>query len=124
MGERASSPRLSGVIVTDGNERSALALARSLGRRGVPVFVGAETSPSLAGVSRYCRESFVYPDPWTAPDEFKSCILERANRWGAAVVFPMTDLAVEILGECGQRPGAPVLPIPSLDHYRALSDKY
>jgi protein-tyrosine-phosphatase/predicted ATP-grasp superfamily ATP-dependent carboligase len=124
MRERASLPGLSGVIVTDGNERSALAVARSLGRRGVPVFVGAEASSSLAGVSRYCRESFVYPDPWTAPDEFKSCILERANRWGAAVVFPMTDLAVEILGESGQRPGAPVLPIPSLDQYRALSDKY
>ena len=124
MEGRAAPAPLPGVIVTDGNERSALAVARSLGRRGVPVFVGAEASSSLAGVSRYCRESFVYPNPWTAPDEFKSCVLERANRWGAAVVLPMTDLAVEILGESMQRPGAPVLPIPSLDQYRALSDKY
>jgi len=115
----------SGVIVTDGSERSALAVTRSLGRRGIPVFVGAETSSSLAGVSRYCRESFVYPSPWTNPDEFRACLLDRARRWGARVVFPMTDVAMEILGESEQRPGASiVLPIPSLDQYRALSNKY
>src|SRR5262245_48010885 len=96
---RAAAAPLPGVIVTDGNERSALAVARSLGQRGVPVFVGAETSSSLAGVSRYCRESFMYPDPWTSPDDYAACILECAKRWGAGAVFPMTDLAVEILGE-------------------------
>jgi protein-tyrosine-phosphatase/predicted ATP-grasp superfamily ATP-dependent carboligase len=37
----------------------------------------------------------------------------------------MTDLAVEVLGESVQRFGASiVLPIPSLDQYRALSNKY
>lgn len=125
MNEGAISTHQSGVIVTDGNERSALAVTRSLGRRGIPVFVGAETSSSLAGVSRYCRESFVYPSPWVSPDEFRACLLERAKRWEARLVFPMTDLAVEILGESVQRSGASiVLPIPSLDQYRALSNKY
>jgi protein-tyrosine-phosphatase/predicted ATP-grasp superfamily ATP-dependent carboligase len=125
MNERVLSTHQSGVIVTDGNERSALAVTRSLGRRGVPVFVGAETSSSLAGVSRYCRESFVYPSPWANPEEFRACIIEHAKQWGARVVFPMTDLAVEILGESEQRSGASiVLPIPSLDQYHALSNKY
>lgn len=119
------SGEVSGVIVTDGNERSTLAVTRSLGRRGIPVFVGAETSSSLAGASRYCRESFVYPSPWTNPDEFRACLLDRAQRRGARLVFPITDLAVEILGESGQQPGTSiVLPIPSLDQYRALSNKY
>lgn len=125
MNERAIPLDQSGVIVTDGNERSALAVTRSLGRRGIPVFVGAETSSSLSGVSRYCRESFVYPSPWTSPEEFRACLLNRAKRWGARVVFPMTDLAVEILGESESRSGTSVvLPIPSLDHYRTLSNKY
>ena len=125
MNESAISTHQSGVIVTDGNERSALAVTRSLGRRGIPVFVGAETASSLAGVSRYCRESFVYPSPWVSPEELRACLLEHAKRWGARVVLPMTDLAVEILGESEQRSGASiVLPIPSLDQYRALSNKY
>lgn len=116
---------LTGVIVTDGNERSSLAVTRSLGQRGIPVFVGEETSSSLAGMSRYCRESFVYPSPRTSPEEFCACLLDRAERWGVRVVFPMTDLAVEVLGESVQRFGASiVLPIPSQDQYRALSNKY
>ena|SRR5579859_2582752 len=114
-----------GVIVTDGNERSALAVTRSLGQKGIPVFVGAETSSPLAAASRYCHESFVYPSPWTSPDEFRACLLDRAQRWGARMVFPMTDLAVEILGQSEHSSGASiVLPIPSLDQYHTLSNKY
>ena len=114
-----------GVIVTDGDERSALAATRSLGRKSVPVFVGSEGPSSLAGASRHCRAAFTYPSPWTHPDEFAACVLEHAQRWGARVVFPMTDLAVEILGEALPRAGAPLaLPIPSLQQYRALSNKY
>jgi predicted ATP-grasp superfamily ATP-dependent carboligase/protein-tyrosine-phosphatase len=114
-----------GVILTDGNERSALAATRSLGRRGVPVFVGAESRASLAGASRYCREVFTYPSPWTRPDEFAGCVLEHARRWGTRVALPMTDLAVEILGEAIPRAGAPlVLPIASLQQHRAVSNKY
>src|SRR3954471_12197872 len=125
MNTSASSTGQSAVIVTDGDERAALAVTRSLGRRGILVFVGAETSSSLAGISRYCRESFVYPSPWTSPDAFRACLFERAKRWGAQIVFPVTDLAMEILGESEQRSGAPIiLPIPSLDRYRALSNKY
>ena len=114
-----------GVIVTDGNERSALAVTRSLGQRGVPVYVGAETSVSLAGTSKYCTQSFVYPSPWSHPEEYVACLLEIARQWNATVLFPMTDLAVELIGEHKERVGlAVILPIPSLKQYRKLSDKY
>lgn len=116
---------LEGVIVTDGNERSALAVTRSLGQRGIPVYVGAEAATSLAGVSRYCAGSFVYPSPWTHPQEYVSCVLEQAKRFRARLIFPMTDVAVELIGEHKERVGADVMmPIPSLSQYRALSDKY
>jgi len=125
MNDRAIPLDQTGVIVTDGNERSALAVTRSLGRRGIPVFVGAEVSSSLSGVSRYCRESFVYPSPWASPDEYRVCILDHARRWGVRAVFPMTDLAVEILAELEAQSGGSIrLPIPSLDQYRSLSNKY
>lgn len=114
-----------GVIVTDGNERSALAVTRSLGQRGVPVYVGAETSVSLAGTSKYCTQSFVYPSPWSHPEEYVACLLEIARQRNATVLFPMTDLAVELIGEHKERVGLAVtLPIPSLKQYRKLSDKY
>lgn len=114
-----------GVLVTDGNERAALAVARSLGKRGIPVYVGAETEQSLAGASRYCRRSFTYPSPWTSPVDYVSCLLDHARRWEATVLFPMTDLAVEAIGDQQERLGSQIaLPIPSLAQYRALSNKY
>lgn len=113
------------VIVTDGNERSALAATRSLGRRGIRVFVGAETSVSLAGVSKYCKQPFVYPSPWKSPEEYVSCLREHARAHDVTMIFPMTDIATELLGAQGARDNARfLLPIPSADQYHALSDKY
>jgi hypothetical protein len=37
------------VLVTDGQERSALAVTRDLGNAGIPVVVGAGTHRSLVG---------------------------------------------------------------------------
>ncbi|MGZ8393786.1 MAG: carboxylate--amine ligase [Nitrospira sp.] len=118
-------PEQRGVIVTDGNERSALAVTRSLGRRGIPVYVGAENGRSLAGMSRYCQGSFVYPSPWESPERYVACIIEHAHLHDAAALFPMTDLAVELLGTPEVRVHADfAIPIPSLEQYHALSDKY
>jgi len=112
------------VIVTDGNERATLAVTRSLGRRGVSVYVGAETATSLSGASRYCTQSFVYPSPWSHPQEYVSCLIEAMRRWQVTVIIPMTDVAVELIGEHAEQLGEEVaIPMPSLAHYHRLSDK-
>ena len=114
-----------GVLITDGNERSALAATRSLGQRGIPVYVGAESLASLAGRSRYCARTFQYPSPWQRPREYTACILEFAKQFNAAVLLPMTDVAVELIGEHTQElKGILSIPIPSLAQYRQLSNKY
>ena len=114
-----------GVLITDGNERSALAATRALGRRGIPVYVGSDSGPSLAGRSKYCADRFQYPSPWTNPGQYVDCILEAARRWNVAVLLPMTDIAVELIGERQAELGENVrVPIPSLDQYRHLSNKY
>ena len=114
-----------GVIVTDGNERSTLAVTRSLGRQGIPVYVGAETTSSLAGVSRFSANSFTYPSPWTDPVGYLASVLAAASRWNVAAVFPITDIAVEVIGEQQSNPEHSfVLPMPTLDQYHQISDKY
>lgn len=117
--------RTGSVIITDGNERSALAVTRSLGQRGLSIYVGAETSRSLSGASRYCTQSFVYPSPWRYQEEYVSCLIEAIRRWNVTIIFPMTDIAVELIGAQKERLGrAVILPIPSLAQYHHLSDKY
>ena len=114
-----------GVLITDGNERSALAATRALGQRGIPVYVGADSRTSLAGRSRYCTSAFQYPSPWKSPREYTACVLECAKRLNVAVLLPMTDVAVELIGEHSQElKGIVSIPIPSLAQYRQLSNKY
>ena len=64
------------VLVTDGNERAALAVTRALGREGVEVIVGAESERSLAGASRFCRQCIVYPSPYQRPEQFVASLLD------------------------------------------------
>ena len=114
-----------GVLVTDGDERSTLAVTRSLGRQGVPVFVGAEAAGSLAGSSRYCTQSFTYPSPWLDPEGYLACLAKKAAEFDATAIFPMTEIAMELIGERrADLTKIAALPFPALDQYHLLSDKY
>lgn len=113
------------VLVTDGDERAALAVTRSLGRQGIDVVVGATQTPSLAGVSRYCTESFVSPSPVTNPDGYVTSLLNVVCGKNIGMIFPVTDLAMTLVGAARTQfePRAK-LPIPSMTAYERLSDKY
>lgn len=114
-----------GVLITDGNERAALAVTRSLGYHGIQVFVGAEGPRSLAGSSRFCTQSFEYPSPWQEPEAYVACLIEKARMWGVAAIFPMTDIAMELFGERDHAFDQSIaMPIPQLEQYHRLSDKY
>ncbi len=113
------------VLVTDGDERAALAVTRSLGRQGIDVVVGAMQTPSLAGVSRYCFESFVSPSPVMHPEGYIASLLNVVRGKNIGMIFPVTDLAMALVGAARAEfePGVK-LPIPSLTAYEQLSDKY
>lgn len=51
------------VFITDGAERTSLAIARSLGGKGIEVHCGESYRHSTAALSKYCKKSFVYSDP-------------------------------------------------------------
>ena len=113
------------VLVTDGDERAALAVTRSLGRQGIEVVVGAMQIPSLAGVSCYCTESFVSPSPVTNPKGYVACLLNVVRGKNIGMIFPITDLATTLVGAArAQFEPAVKLPIPSMTAYEHLSDKY
>ena len=61
---------MASVLVTDGEQRSALAVVRSLGRAGHQVHVASSRKHSLAGTSRYCQRSLQTPDPLGQPASF------------------------------------------------------
>ena len=111
-------------IVLDGDQRPALAITRSLGKRGIRVTVGAETKPSLASCSRFCADSFEYPSPYQDPEGFFQAVLLRTRGLRQAILLPVTDVTVsEILGRRGEFAEGIVIPFDGFEKYRLLSDK-
>lgn len=79
-------------FVTDGDQRPALAITRSLGRRGVRVIVGEEGRTSLASASRYCARHVTYPSPYVDCDAFDGFLASFLARERVDVVLPVTDV--------------------------------
>ncbi|MBS0169854.1 MAG: hypothetical protein JSR62_05825 [Nitrospira sp.] len=113
------------VLVTDGNERAALAVTRALGREGVEVIVGAEDRQSLAGASRYCCERVAYPSPYQEPQRFVDTLLDLVRKQRVDALFPVSDIAMHVLGpEKVRFAGYAHIPTPDAETFSAISDKY
>ena len=112
------------VFVTDGEQRSTLAVVRSLGRAGIPVTVGCSRPSSLAGSSRYCTKTVLYPSPANESAEFGHFLREEMASGRYRLLLPMTDLVTRIVAS--QRdtlsPFA-CLPIPTEDRLIQAQDK-
>lgn len=80
------------VLVTDGNNRAALAITRSLGKSGYHVFVAGESKITLAGSSRYCIRSFSYSDPNKRPDQFRSEIIRLVQQNKIDILMPAAEM--------------------------------
>ena len=113
------------VLVTDGNERAALAVTRALGREQIEVVVGAEVPRSLAGSSRYCQQSIVYPSPYQEPERFVTHLLEAVREHQVDALFPVSDIAMHVLGpEKSRFEPQTHIPIPVAAVFQEISDKY
>ena len=85
------------VLVLDANQRSALAIIRSLGQQGLEVIAGDAGAHSLGGASRYSAASVQYSDPAAHPDRFVGEVIEIAKRLAIGTVIPATDLTTMLL---------------------------
>ena len=82
------------ILVTDGNERSALAVVRSLGRAGHRVIVGASPSDSLAGTSRFASARIALPDSLARPAEFATAVDAACRSAHPDLILPVADASI------------------------------
>jgi predicted ATP-grasp superfamily ATP-dependent carboligase len=112
------------VLVTDGDNRAALAITRSLGRKGHKVIVGEKSMPSLASVSHYSSEGWVYPDPLRRPDDFLDELLRTVKEKKIEVLLPVTEITTGLVTEnAATFDGLCRLPFPDSDAFRTASNK-
>jgi predicted ATP-grasp superfamily ATP-dependent carboligase len=111
------------VLVTDGEQRAALAVVRSLGVAGHIVHTVSARTPSLAGASRWCQSDERVPDPLAQPAAFAQAVGRRLRETGADTLIPIAEPA--LLASLAAREGYPgvLIPFPDIASFRRISDK-
>jgi predicted ATP-grasp superfamily ATP-dependent carboligase len=110
------------VLVTDGEQRAALAVVRSLGRAGFEVYVCSARRKSLAGVSRFCTGTRQVADPLHQAARFLEDVVRFAAEKKIDVVLPVTEAA--LLAILPQRDRFKcAIPFPSAADFLAICDK-
>lgn len=112
------------ILVLDGNQRAALAAVRSLGAKGLWVAVGESCGPSMAGLSRYCRQSVTYADPFSASRQFFDDLLKQIEEQNISFLLPITEATTYvILAYRAELPAHVTLPFPSTEAVEQLANK-
>jgi len=111
------------LLVLDANQRSALAITRSLGKRGLSVVTADYIEPALAAASGYAAGSFSYVDPTSDPIRFLKEIRENVHRLGVDIVIPASDITTMLLVGHPEYVGPARLACPSAESYEQLTDK-
>lgn len=112
------------ILILDGNQRAALATVRSLGAKGLWVAVGETSAPSLAGLSKYCRQLFTYSDPYSSPRQFFKDILKQIHELNISFLLPISEATTYvILAFRNELPDHVILPFPTTESVERLADK-
>jgi predicted ATP-grasp superfamily ATP-dependent carboligase len=111
------------VLVSDGEQRSTLAVVRSLGRKGYRVYVCSRTGRSLAGASRYAVADGAVASPLDAPEEFAREVRAFIDRWEIEVFLPMTEECFNAIFAHPRLFENVCIPAASAEEFRLVSDK-
>jgi predicted ATP-grasp superfamily ATP-dependent carboligase len=111
------------VLVLDADQRSALAIIRSLGRRGLNVTAGHHRSGALGAASRYAAGTVRYPDPAISARSFASEIMALTDRLGIDTLIPATDSTTMLLVSQPDSARFARLAAPAASSYESLTDK-
>jgi len=111
------------IFVTDGEQRAALAVVRSLGRAGRRVVVGSPVAHPLAGASRQCSAAVVLPKPIPSGVTYAKAVAEVLNDLRADVLLPITEPSLLALLPHRTLLGDVRLPFVSAAEFANVCDK-
>lgn len=88
------------VLVTDGETRAALAVARSLGRKGHSVIIASSSDESIAASSKFCRHAIRTANPmFSIAQDYISDILNIICAKKIDFVIPITEQSISLINE-------------------------
>jgi len=114
---------MAAVLITDGEQRAALAAVRSLGAAGHRVEVCSTRGRSLAGASRYARKDHCVPAPLARPAEFVRVVEALLREREIDVLLPISEPSLlAILPRRGDQPDVQI-PFPPEGIFRNICNK-
>ena len=111
------------VIVTDGEQRAALAVVRSLGVAGYRCIVTSSSRASIAGGSRFVARTATVPNALEQPTEFADAVIALAAAEEAAVVLPIAEQSLLAILPVRARLSPAIVPFPDAAAFSAVTDK-
>ena len=112
------------VLVVGAEENPVLPILESLSRAGLDVSIASHRRMSLGCFSRYTKQRFVYPSPYTEQANFLEALLKiiKANRFDVTLV--LGDQTTDLLAEHKSRflPYTRV-PLVEMDRFQLCRDK-
>lgn len=114
------------VLVLDGNEFSALAIIRSLGRQNLKVTIGSELGSVLpiSKYSKFASELYLYPNPLTHANDFVEQIIHFIRQNTFDLVIPVTEKTSLLLAKHkSEIEKYTHLAIPDYETLELVSDK-
>ncbi len=83
-----------------------------------------ETTTTLAGSSKYCKETFTYPSPYEYPEEFLRVVSNESNQRNINVIFPMTEISAYLVLKHRDLFKDIAIPFGAFEAFDVLSDKW
>lgn len=111
------------ILITDGDERSALAAVRSLGAAGHRVYVCSSSGRSIAGASRHARAERAVAPSLATPTQFAHDLKSLTSEWGIDTMLPMTEQAFNAIFANSALFADVMIPGPTSGQFHAISDK-
>jgi len=117
--------RIPAVMMLDGEMRGTLGIARSFGKKRIPIIAGGQHTLHRTGYSRYVQKSFVYPDPGVSMEDAHRAISKRIEQDRPDVLMPLYDGGWEIFYRYQDHYEKiiRIAPHPDFELYKVLRDK-
>lgn len=112
------------ILVLDANQRSALAVIRSLGQiDNLTIITADDPKESLGGSSKYAKAYYQYPSVAAAPSEFLSWLAKFIAEHKIDWVFPVTEITSQLVLQNKSCLVGAKIPFAEYDTVMMLADK-
>jgi len=108
------------LLILDANQRSALAVIRSLGRlEEVNIYAADSTIEAIGGSSKYCQKYFSHPPLSESPQAFIDWLRKILIEESIDLVFPVTEKSSQLI--LMHNESSDPVPVPFADYQTVMS---